>query len=143
VPDDPAQLGRLYQLASQYPALSKPLFHKVVSDTKLQDKKFRQTKYRHGLYEYALLHAAQDSLRSTQLLPYHSKTYLRAGDALAELRKLKESALYYQKAIELDPTLKERLEPVIERMERSQEFLEKAKGWYSNDTLRLALDVAG
>jgi hypothetical protein len=143
VPEDPAQLGRLYQLASQYPALSKPLFNKVLSDTKLQDKKFRQTKYRHGLYEYALLHAAQDSLRSTQLLPHHSKTYLRAGDALAELRKLKESALYYQKAIELDPALKGRLEPVIKRLERSQQFLEKAKGWYSSDTLRLALDVAG
>jgi len=62
---------------------------------------------------------------------------------LAELRKLKESALYYQKAIELDPTLRERLEPVIERLERSQQFFEKAKGWYSSDTLRLALDVAG
>lgn len=140
---DPAQLGRLYQVAAQHPSLSKPLFHKVLNDCKVQDKKFRQTKYRHGLYEYALLHAAQDALRSTQLLPHHAKTWLRAGDALAELRKLKESVLYYQKAIELDPTLRERLEPVIERLERSQMFLEKAKGWYSSDVLRLALDVAG
>ena len=140
---DPVSLGRLYQLAAQHPSLAKPLFHKVLMDGKVMDKKFRQTKYRHGLYEYALLHAAQDSLRSTQLLPHHAKTWLRAGDALAELRKLKESALYYQKAIELDPTLRERLEPVIERLERSQQFLEKAKGWYSSDTLRLALDVAG
>ena len=139
---DPAQLGRLYQTAAQHPTLAKPLFNKVLGDCKVQDKKFRQTKYRHGLYEYALLHAAQDSLRSTQLLPHHAKTWLRAGDALAELRKLKESALYYQKAIDLDPTLRERLEPVIERLERSQKFLEKAKGWYSSDTLRLALDVA-
>jgi tetratricopeptide (TPR) repeat protein len=140
---DPTDLGRLYQIAAQHPSLSKPLFNKVMRDCKLQDKKFRQTKYRHGLYEYALLHAAQDSLRSTQLLPHHAKTWLRAGDALAELRKLKESALYYQKAIELDPTLRDRLEPVIERLERSQQFLEKAKGWYSRDTLRLVLDVAG
>jgi tetratricopeptide (TPR) repeat protein len=141
---DPADLGRLYQLAAQHPTtLAKPLFNKVLSDTRAQDKKFRQTKYRHGLYEYALLHAAQDSLRSTQLLPHHAKTWLRAGDALAELRKLKESSMYYQKAIDLDPTLKDRLEPVIERLERSQEFLDKAKGWWSSDTLRLALDVAG
>jgi len=140
---DPVQLGRLYQVAAQHPSLSKPLFHKVLNDCKFQDKKFRQTKYRHGLYEYALLHAAQDALRSTQLLPHHAKTWLRAGDALAELRKLKESVLYYQKAMELDPTLRERLEPVIERLERSQLFLEKAKGWYSSDVLRLALDVAG
>jgi len=48
--------------------------------------------------------------------------------ALAELRKLKESALYYQKAVELDPTLREWLEPVIERLERSQQVLEKAQG---------------
>lgn len=140
---DPAQLGRLYQVAAQHPSLSKSLFHKLLNDCKVQDKKFRQTKYRHGLYEYALLHAAQDALRSTQLLPHHAKTWLRAGDALAELRKLKESVLYYQKAMELDPTLRERLEPVIERLERSQMFLEKAKGWYSSDVLRLALDVAG
>lgn len=140
---DPSHLGRVYQVAAAHPSLSKPLFNKIVRDTKVQDKKFRQTKYRHGLYEYALLHAAQDSLRSTQLLPHHAKTWLRAGDALAELRKLKESALYYQKAIELDPTLKDRLDPVIDRLERSQQFLEKAKGWYSSDTLRLALDVAG
>eukprot|EP00558_Chaetoceros_sp_UNC1202_P009191 CAMPEP_0197239932 /NCGR_PEP_ID=MMETSP1429-20130617/6330_1 /TAXON_ID=49237 /ORGANISM="Chaetoceros sp., Strain UNC1202" /LENGTH=459 /DNA_ID=CAMNT_0042699477 /DNA_START=84 /DNA_END=1463 /DNA_ORIENTATION=+ len=140
---DPTNLGRVYQLASQHPSLSKPLFHKVLQDTRAQDRIFRHTKYRHGLYEYALLHAAQDSLRSTQLLPHHAKTWLRAGDALAELRKLKESTLYYQKAMELDPNLKDRLEPVIERLERSQEFLEKAKGWWSSDTLRLALDVAG
>lgn len=140
---DPEHLGRLYNLAAQHPSLSKPLFQKVLTDTKKQDGKFRQTKFRHGLYEYALLHAAQDSLRSTQILPHHAKTWLRAGDALAELRKLKESAMYYQKAIDLDPTLKDRLEPVIERLERSQRFLDKAKGWWSSDTLRLALDVAG
>lgn len=140
---DPSDLGRVYQLAAQHPSLAKPLFNRVLRDSKFQDKKFRLTKYRHGLYEYALLHAAQDSLRSTQLLPHHAKTWLRAGDALAELRKLKESALYYQKAMELDPTLRDRLEPVIERLERSQQFLEKAKGWYSSDTLRLVLDVAG
>lgn len=140
---DPESLGRLYQLAALHPSLSKPLFNKVLTDTKMQDRKFRKIKYRHGLYEYSLLHAAQDSLSSTQLLPQHAKTWLRAGDALAELRKLKESALYYQKAINLDPTLKDRLEPVIERLERSQTFLDKAKGWWSSDTLRLALDVAG
>lgn len=141
---DPSDLGRLYQLAAQHPTtLAKPLFNKVLLDTRAQDKKFRQTKYRHGLYEYALLHAAQDALRSTQLLPHHAKTWLRAGDALAELRKLKESAMYYQRAIELDPSLKDRLDPVIERLARSQEFLDRAKGWWSSDTLRLALDVAG
>jgi tetratricopeptide (TPR) repeat protein len=140
---DPVTLGKLYSIAEANPSLAKGIFQKVLTDTKAQDKKFRLTKYRHGLYEYSLLHAAQDALRSTQLLPYHAKTWLRAGDALAELRKLKESALYYEKAMELDPTLRGRLEPVIERLNRSQEFLDKAKGWWSSDTLRLALDVAG
>lgn len=140
---DPILLGKLYSIAEANPSLSKSIFQKVLQDAKAQDKKFRLTKYRHGLYEYSLLHAAQDSLRATQLLPHHAKTWLRAGDALAELRKLKESALYYEKAMELDPSLRSRLEPVVERLIRSQEFLEKAKGWWSSDTLRLALDVAG
>ncbi len=139
---DPLQLGKLYSIAEEHPSLANTIFHKVILDAKAQDKKFRLTKYRHGLYEYSLLHAAQDSLKSTQLLPHHAKTWLRAGDALAELRKLKESALYYEKAMELDPTLRSRLEPVIDRLIRSQEFLDKARGWWSSDTLRLALDVA-
>ena len=140
---DPLVLGKLYSIAEANPSLATSIFQKVLMDSKIQDKKFRLTKYRHGLYEYSLLHAAQDSLRSTQLLPHHAKTWLRAGDALAELRKLKESALYYEKAMDLDPTLRSRLEPVVERLNRSQEFLDKAKGWWSSDTLRLALDVAG
>lgn len=111
---------------------------------KFKIKKFLQTKYYHGLYEYALLHATQDSLRATQLLPNYAKTWLRAGDSLAELRKLKESAQYYEKALELDPSLSNTLRPIIERLKKSQEFLDKARanGW-TEDTLRVALAVTG
>ena len=85
-------------------------------------------KYRHGLYEYALLHAAQDSLRSTHLLPYNAKSYLRAGDALAELRKLIKAIRYYEEAVELDPALEEgRLVPVMERLKKSCEFSDRGK----------------
>ena len=86
----------------------------------------------------------QDSLRSTHLLPYNAKSYLRAGDALAELRKLKEAIRYYEKAVELDAALEGRLSPVMDRLRKSCEFLDRAKdlGW-SGDTLRIALDVAG
>lgn len=134
----------LYGLARDHPAMAVSAFKKVASETKSQDKKFRQIKYRHGLYEYALLHAARDALRSTQLLPSYAKTWLRAGDSLAELRKLREAAQYYERAMELDPQLEATLRPVIERLERSQSFLDRARanGW-SEDTLRLALDVAG
>ena len=141
---DPASLGKLYNIAQGFPALTNILFTKLLDDTKAQDIKFRQTKYRHGLYEYALLHATQDSLQATQLLPHHARAWLRAGDSLAELQRLRESAMYYERAMELDPNLKRRLIPVINRLNRSQELLDRARsmGW-SGDTLRLALDVAG
>lgn len=141
---DPASLGKLYNIAQGFPTLTNILFTKLLDDTKAQDVKFRQTKYRHGLYEYALLHATQDSLQATQLLPHHARAWLRAGDSLAELQRLRESAMYYERAMELDPNLKRRLIPVINRLNRSQELLDRARsmGW-SGDTLRLALDVAG
>ena len=114
----------------------------VIPASKVQQKKYQQTKYYHGLYEYALLHATQDSLRATQLLPNYAKTWLRAGDSLAELRKLKESAQYYEKALELDPSLADTLKPIIERLKKSQDFFDQARasGW-TEDTLRVALAV--
>jgi tetratricopeptide (TPR) repeat protein len=120
------------------------LFERVISDSKAQDRKFRTLKFRHGLYQYALLHAARDSLRATQLLPNYSNVWLSAGEILSELWKLKESAKYYEKAYELDPSLTDSLSPVVARLRKRQELLDSARayGW-SEDTLRLALDVAG
>ena len=141
---DMRSLQTLYGVAADNPSLARPIFQRVMTDCREQDKKFRQIKYRHGLYEYALLHAARDSLCSTELLPLYAKTWLRAGDSLAELRKLKESAQYYARAMELDPSLADTLRPVIDRLNKSQDFLDRVRsnGW-SEDTLRLALDVSG
>lgn len=141
---DPFSLQILYGEADMNPPLSNIILQRIMNDCKNQEKKFQQTKYRHGMYQYALLRAAQDSLRATQLLPNYAKTWLRAGEILAELWKLKESAQYYEKAIELDPALADTLTPVIERLKRRQEFLDNARTYgYAEDTLRLALDVAG
>ena len=89
------------------------------------------------------MHAAQDALRATQILPTEAQAWIRAADALAELRKMKESIQYYEKAVDLDYTLEISLRPIIEKLKASQGFLEKARalGW-SEDTLRLALDIA-
>jgi tetratricopeptide (TPR) repeat protein len=141
---DLTTLQFLYEEAAMFPALSGSMFQRVVSDTKMQDRKFRKIKHRHGLYQYSLLHAAQDGLRATQLLPTYAKSWLRAGEILSELWKLNESAKYYEKAIELDSSLEGSLSPVVERLRKRQELLTSARayGW-SEDTLRLALDVAG
>jgi hypothetical protein len=40
--------------------------------------------------------ACNDALRATQLLPDYAKCWLRAGDALAELRRFNEAADYYE-----------------------------------------------
>jgi len=139
------KLSQLYEIMIENPVLAKSLLEKkTMEDSKDQHRKYHQTKYHHGLYEYALLHATQDSLRATQLLPNYAKTWLRAGDSLAELRKLKESAQYYEKALELDPSLADTLDPIIKRLKTSQEFLDQARasGW-TEDTLRIALAVTG
>jgi len=143
VPDS-ATLFTAYDEAAQEPALANAIFRRVVEDVVAQQRYFRRTQYRHGLYQYALLRAAQDSLRATELLPQYATAWLRAGEILSELWKLKESAQYYDKAVSLDESLSDSVQPVIERLRTRQETLDGARsiGW-SEDTLRLALDVSG
>ena len=105
----------------------------------------RKIQFRHGLYQYALLRATQDSLQATEILPSYSTSWLRAGDLLSQLWKLKESRQYYEKALALDPSLTKTLEPILGNLKRRQLLLEQAKAnkdW-PEDSLRLALDVAG
>ncbi|CAN0502620.1 unnamed protein product [Discosporangium mesarthrocarpum] len=59
--------------------------------------------------------ACEDALRATQLLPNYPKCWLRAGDALSELRKFKEASGYYQVALDLDPSMGDVLVPTIQR----------------------------
>lgn len=133
----------LYQTTSAHPAISTPTFNRLTGDSKIQQAKFRQIRYRHDIYEFALLHAAQDSLQATQILPGNARAWLLAGECLAELRKLKESNQYYQRALEIDPGMERTLEGVMEKNRASQEFMDVARAsGFSGDTLRLALDVA-
>jgi tetratricopeptide (TPR) repeat protein len=140
---DMSSFRSMYEEASFHPAIGNAVFRRVIEHTATQEKQFRRTQYRHGLYQYALLQAAQDALRATQLMPTYATSWVQAGEILSELWKLKESAQYYERAIELDETLTDSLVPVIERLRKRQELLDNARayGW-SEDTLRLALDVA-
>ena len=137
-------LPTLLEIAADQPLLARSIFEQILLTTEKQAKVFQKTQYRHGLYQYALLQAAQDSLRSTQLLPTYSAPWVRAGDTLRELWRLQESTMYYERAIELDKDLEASISPVIEQLRKRQELLDNARafGW-SEDTLRLALDVAG
>lgn len=138
-----SSLQIVYEEAMRHPSLAKSIFRTVLEDIDRQEKQFGKTQYRHGLYQYALLQAGQDALRATQLLPNYATSWVRAGEILSELWKLKESAQYFERAIELDESLSSSLRPVIERLRKRQELLDTARafGW-SEDTLRLALDVA-
>lgn len=82
---DTSKLQILYEEAARHPSLSGVIFDRVIADSKLQNQQFRKTKYRHGLYQYALLHAAQDSLRATQLLSSYPNSWIRAGEILSDL----------------------------------------------------------
>jgi hypothetical protein len=141
---DASQLKNLYEQTTAAPSLTNAIFRRVLTDAAHQEDSFRRTQYWHGLYQYALLQAAQDALQATQLLPLYSRGWARAGETLSELWKLSESAQYYEKAVQCDAALQPTLTPVIDRLRKRQELLESARayGW-SEDTLRLALDVAG
>jgi len=125
--------------------LASSILRRLQSDGKRQQAELRKIQYRHGLYQYALLHATQDSLRATELLPSYSTSWLRAGELLSQLWKLKESRQYHEKALSLDPGLASSLAPVLEDLKHRQDLLEQARAnsEWPEDSLRLALDVAG
>jgi tetratricopeptide (TPR) repeat protein len=132
----------LYQTASSHPELSASIFQRLAGDAKVNQGKFRQIRYRHDMYEFALLHATQDSLQATKLLPKSANAWYIAGECLAELRKLNESNQYYVRALALDPSMKDVLTGLMEKNKLSQEFMDVARAsGFSGDTLRLALDV--
>lgn len=60
-------------------SLTTSLLNRVLQEGKRQGAQFRKTQFQHGLYQYSLLHAAQDALRATELLPTYSTSWLRAG----------------------------------------------------------------
>ena len=133
----------LYQTASSNPELSASIFQRLAGDSKVNQGKFRQIRYRHDMHEFALLHATQDSLQATKLLPQSANAWYIAGECLAELRKLNESNQYYVRALALDPSMKDLLTGLMEKNKLSQEFMDVARAsGYSGDTLRLAVDVA-
>lgn len=134
----------LLTAASQQPSLTPGLLRRLLDQTAQGERQFRLTQYRHGLYQYALLQAAQDALRATELLPTYADSWKLVGEILSELWKLRESTLYLQKAIQLDAArLELPLSRVLQRLEQRQALLDQARayGW-SEDSLRLALDVA-
>ncbi|KAL3785119.1 hypothetical protein ACHAWO_007942 [Cyclotella atomus] len=142
IPDAPT-LQIIHQTSLSNPSLAPILYGRLATDSKGYQMKFRSIRFRHDMYEFALLHAARDSLRATQLLSNDANAFILAGECLAKLRKLKESTGYYEKAVELDSSLESELKGVMERNRVSMEFMEVARsGGLSADTLRLALDVA-
>jgi tetratricopeptide (TPR) repeat protein len=137
-----------------------------------QKAQLRKVQYRHGLYQNSLLQAAQDSLKATELLPTYSTAFLRAGEILNELWRIKESRQYYEKAIELlqmrqeqflkgDPqtalekdgdddkadtiaTSFSNLDSVFQNLDLRQHVLDQALSNqdWPTDSVRLALDVS-
>lgn len=173
IPDFRDQQTLLLEATRGGPGVAYSVLKKIQGDGSRQNATLRQIQYRHGLYQYALLHAAQDSLRATEILPNYSTSFLRAGEVLSEvstpwsnglcrqqesrcmsqhqffytvqLWKLKESQEYYEKALALDENLQGTLEPILEGLQRRQDLLDQARATreWPEDSLRLALDVAG
>ena len=133
----------VYQQAAKHPALARSILRRLLEDTDSQKLYLSRTQYRHGLYQYALLHAVQDSLQATELMPYYAAAWCKCAEILSELWRLPESAQYYQRAMTLDPSLQPVVTPILERLEHRQELLDSAReyGW-SEDTVRMALDAS-
>lgn len=111
---------------------------------KLRKAQLRKIQYRHGLYQTSLLQATSDSLRATEVLPDYPTAWLRAGDLLSDLWKIKESKQYYNKALSIDESLEKSLETILEGLEVRQELVERAlANKLPEDSIQLALDVAG
>ena len=89
MPDDTV-LGYVQQISSHSPGMAVLVLDRLRRYCEEKDSLYQATKFRYGLYEFALLKAADDVVRATQLLPNYAKCWVRAGDVMAELRKLRE-----------------------------------------------------
>jgi len=121
------------------------VLRKLQTNGRLRKAQLRKIQYRHGLYQTSLLQAASDSLRATEALPSYPTAWLRAGELLSDLWKIKESMQYYEKALSIDESLEASLSSVLEGLEARQQLVDSArarKEW-PEDSLQLALDIAG
>lgn len=144
VPSPPTLVSLLDVAYYASSPLSGAVMRKILQDTEAQDRQFLSTQYRHGLYQYALLQAANDALKATEFLPHYAAAWVRAADIMGELWKLPEAIIYYERAMALDESLRPSLANVVGRLQRRQGLLAEARSYrWSEDTLRLALDVAG
>ncbi|CAM9453702.1 unnamed protein product [Chrysoparadoxa australica] len=113
-------LETIYQVGQQNggrnPRLVMALLESLANYCAEKESLHQTTKFRYGLYEFSLLRACADSIRATQLLPNYAKCWLRAGDALAELRRSESAADYYARALDLDPSLTPSLADTIARL---------------------------
>jgi len=145
LPDRQKQIqALLFHTSRQAPektGLSASVLHRLSAYGKLQHYQWKQVQFLHGLYQDSLLHATQDSLRATEVLPHYSTSWLKAGEVLGNLWKLRESKQYLERAMSMDESLSESLQPVFREMDRKQDLLERAKEQWNEDSLRLALDL--
>ncbi len=120
------------------------VLRKLQTNGSLRKAQLRKIQYRHGLYQTSLLQATRDSLRATEVLPSYPTAWLRAGELLSDLWKIKESKQYYEKALSIDESLEESMSPFLIELEARQELVDRTrdnKEW-PEDSLQLALDVA-
>ena len=66
-------------------AMANSVLNRIQKDGQKQKQIMRQIQYNHGLYQYALLRAAKDALRATEILPTYPPSFLRAAEVLNEV----------------------------------------------------------
>lgn len=108
----------------------------------MRKAQLRKLQFRHGLYQISLLQAARDALRATEILPDYPVAWLRAGELLSDLWKIKESQQYYEKATSIDESLKESLSTILLQLEERRALVNQARSSWPEDALQLALDIA-
>lgn len=113
-------VGAMFAIAEALPHGAPRVMDLLVAAGEEQATTYHDLRLSHGLYEFAALQACEDAVKATQLLPNYSKCWLRAGEALAELRRTEEALGYFQTAVTLDPSLAAVIQPVVERLKEGR-----------------------
>ena len=99
--------------------------------------------FTYSLYENSLMKSLRDLLLATVVLPGFGQGWRRAGDALAEMRRYGSAVRYYDMALKLDPSLREPLRSIMERLRMKDQLLiqAEAKGFTNDQILTLLEEV--
>ena len=107
--------------------LAIPTLTRLIKVHEEYEKLYKSSKFQFGLFEYAVHKASQDALKSTQIMPTFTRSWINLGHSLRFLRKYDEAIECYKVVATIQIDRSDEMKEQIRKIEDIQRKIEKAK----------------